>query len=67
MSAQDPTDESSSYNSPVDDPHHFDFKNADVPLNPDEATPPLHDQHEGGYEMNEGVDIIAAIAPKKSD
>jgi hypothetical protein len=63
----DPTEESSSYNTPVDDPHHYDFKNADVPLSPDENTPPTHRQHKGGYEMNEGVDILGVVAPKKDD
>ena len=66
----DPTDEPSSYNSPVDDPHHFDFKNADVPISPDERTPSTHSQHEGGYETSEGIDAIdlaARLALKKDD
>lgn len=33
----DPKPEPVGYNTPVDDPHHYDFENADVP--PDEAAP----------------------------
>jgi hypothetical protein len=53
MTDPDVTDEPSSYNTPVDDPHHYDFKNADVPMSEDEDTPPTHRQHEGGYRMDE--------------
>ena len=45
----DPKPEPAGYNTPVDDPHHYDFENVDVPLDPDEDTPPAHEQHEGGY------------------
>ena len=70
MTEPDPTNvpdgiESSSYNTPVDDPHHYDFSNADVPIRPDERTPASHGQHVGGYVLNEEVDVVAAVAPKK--
>ena len=64
----DPTtpEPESSYNTPVDDPNHYNFRNADVPMNPDEQNRPGHTQHIGGYRNDEdGVDIVAAVAPKK--
>jgi hypothetical protein len=47
-----PSPSADNFNSPVDDPRHYDFSMPDVPMDPEEKTPKGHRQHEGGYTLD---------------
>lgn len=66
--ADDSAKVESGFNTPVDDPNHYNFGVALTPPNPDEQNRPGHTQHIGGYRNDEdGPDVLAEVLPKKDN